>query len=55
MSQVEQAKYEVLTSQGNIEIRLYPPMIVAEAEVQGDRKTAISQVIGPHWVVRVEC
>ena len=43
MSQVEQAKYEVLTSQGNIEIRLYPPMIVAEAEVQGDRKTAISQ------------
>jgi hypothetical protein len=43
MSRVEQAKYDVLTSQDNIEVRLYPPMIVAEAEVQGDRKTAISQ------------
>lgn len=42
MSNVEQAKYEVVTSQGNIEIRLYPPMIVAEATVNGDRKTAIN-------------
>jgi effector-binding domain-containing protein len=43
VSNVEQAKYEVITSQGDIEIRLYPPMIVAEAEVTGDRKTAISE------------
>jgi hypothetical protein len=43
MSRVEQAKYEVLTSQGIIAVRLYPPMIVAEAEVHGDRKTAINQ------------
>jgi len=43
MSNVEQAKYEIISSQGNIEVRLYPPMIVAEAVVQGDRKTAINK------------
>ena len=32
-SNVEQAKYEVVQSQGNIQIRDYSPMIVAEAEV----------------------
>lgn len=43
VSNVEQAKYEVVSSQVDIEIRLYPPMIVAEAEVTGDRKEAINE------------
>ena len=42
-SNVEQAKYEVVQSQGNIQIRDYSPMIVAEAEVSGERKVAINQ------------
>ncbi|NBO17712.1 MAG: heme-binding protein [Proteobacteria bacterium] len=42
-SNVEQAKYEVVQAQGNIEIRDYAPMIVAEAEVQGEREEAINQ------------
>ncbi|MDD3884847.1 MAG: heme-binding protein [Gallionella sp.] len=43
MSNVEQPKYAVVESLGSIEIRDYPPMIVAEAEVQGERKAAINQ------------
>lgn len=43
MSNVEQAKYEVVESQGDIQIRDYAPMIVAEAEVIGERKEAINQ------------
>jgi DNA gyrase inhibitor GyrI len=43
VSEVEQAKYEVVQSDGAIEIRDYAPMIVAQAEVQGDRKEAINQ------------
>lgn len=43
VSNVEQAKYEVVRSQGDFEIRLYPPMIVAEAEVTGERKAAINE------------
>ena len=43
VSNVEQAKYEVVSSQGDIEVRLYAPMIVAEAEVTGDRKLAINK------------
>ena len=43
MSNVEQPKYQVVQSQGNIQIRDYGPMIVAEAEVSGERKEAISQ------------
>lgn len=42
-SNVEQAKYEVVESKGDIQIRDYAPMIVAEAEVSGDRKEAINQ------------
>lgn len=43
VSNVEQAKYEVVESQGDIQIRDYAPMIVAEAEVSGERKEAINQ------------
>ena len=43
VSNVEQAKYEVVSSQGDVEVRLYAPMIVAEAEVTGDRKVAINE------------
>lgn len=43
VSNVEQAKYTVAETHGNIEIRDYAPMIVAEAEVTGERKEAISQ------------
>lgn len=42
-SNVEQAKYEVVESHDTIEIRDYAPMIVAEAEVTGERKEAINQ------------
>jgi hypothetical protein len=42
-NKVEQAKYTVVESQGNIQIRDYAPMIVAEAEVIGERKEAINQ------------
>ena len=43
VSNVEQAKYTVVESQGDIQIRDYAPMIVAEAEVSGPRKEAISK------------
>lgn len=43
MSNVEQAKYDVVQSQDNIEIRDYAPHIVAEAEVSGSRKDSINQ------------
>ena len=43
VSSVEHPKYMVVQSQGNIQIRDYGPMIVAETEVSGDRKEAISQ------------
>jgi hypothetical protein len=43
VSNVEQAKYEVVESQGDIQIRDYAPMIVAEAEVSGERKAAINK------------
>ena len=42
-SKVEQPKYKVLRSAGNIDIRDYAPMIVAEAEVSGEREKAINQ------------
>jgi hypothetical protein len=38
VSNVEQPKYQITESSGSIEIRDYPPMIVAEAEVSGDRR-----------------
>ena len=42
VSNVEQARYDVVESHGKIEIRDYAPMIVAEVSVPGDRETAIS-------------
>lgn len=41
VSNVEQAKYTVVESDGAIEIRDYAPMIIAEVEVSGDRTNAI--------------
>jgi hypothetical protein len=43
MSNVEQPDYKLVTSEENIEIRDYPPMILAEVEVSGERKRAISE------------
>lgn len=42
VSNVEQAKYDVVEKHGSIEIRDYAPMIVAEVSVKGGRETAIS-------------
>jgi effector-binding domain-containing protein len=43
MSQVEQPKYTILDSAGEIEVRQYEPMIVAEVEVRGERMKALNQ------------
>lgn len=43
MSQVEQAKYSVVESYGQIEIRDYEGLIAAEVEVSGERKEAINK------------
>ena len=43
MSQVEETTYTVDHSEGPIEIRTYPPTIVAETTTTGDRKTAIRE------------
>ncbi|MBU6235896.1 MAG: heme-binding protein [Alphaproteobacteria bacterium] len=42
VSMVEQAKYDVVEKQGRIELRDYAPHIVAETQVTGPRKEAIS-------------
>src|SRR5271165_3898365 len=43
MSQVEQPEYQIVTAEDSLEIRSYGAMIAAEAEVQGERKTAINE------------
>jgi len=43
VSNVEHPKYTLVERGGNIEIRDYAPMIVAETEVSGDRREAISK------------
>ncbi len=43
MSDVEQAKYTVVQTDHDFEIRDYAPSIAAEVEVSGDRKEAISE------------
>lgn len=42
MSNVEQPEYKVISTKGDIEIREYPPLIIAQVEVSGERKEAIS-------------
>jgi effector-binding domain-containing protein len=42
MSLVEQPAYTVVQSFGDVEVRDYPAMIVAEVEVAGERKPAIN-------------
>jgi hypothetical protein len=41
MSKVEEPKYRVVEKDGNIEVRDYEPMIVAEAEVTGEQNKAL--------------
>jgi hypothetical protein len=43
VSNVEQPKHQVVESSGNIEIRDYAAVIVAETEVAGDRRDAIGK------------
>lgn len=43
VSNVEHPKYKVAERSGNIEIRDYVPMIVAEADVKGERREAIGK------------
>jgi len=43
VSNVEQPKYQVVETSGNIEIRDYAPMIVAEVDVTGGRRDAIGK------------
>ena len=43
VSNVEHPKYTLVERSGNIEIRDYAPMIVAETEVTGDRREAIGK------------
>lgn len=43
MSNVELPKYKVIESSGNIELREYAPMIVAEVDIEGNRKEALNE------------
>ncbi len=43
MSQVDEPKFKLVKKEGEIEIRQYPPLIVAEVTMAGPRKEAISQ------------
>ncbi len=43
MSRVEQPRYDVLQSDGPIELRRYAAMIAAEVEVEGEREPAIRE------------
>lgn len=43
MSNVEQPDYRVSSASGAVEIREYPPLIAAEAEVAGERQAAIGE------------
>ncbi|MDA0819286.1 MAG: heme-binding protein [Proteobacteria bacterium] len=42
-SNVETPDYEILVQEGQIELRQYDPMIVAEANVEGEREQAIGR------------
>ena len=47
INNVEQPKYGVLIADGDIEIRDYPALVVAEVETSGDRKSAVSSGFRP--------
>jgi len=42
MSRVDEPKFEIVTSEDNIQIRDYQPIIVAEVEVSGERAKSIN-------------
>ena len=42
MSNVEKPNYQVIDKSNNIEMRQYQPSLIAEVEISGDRKDAIS-------------
>ena len=44
-SDVEHARYSVVASSGDIEIRDYAAQVVAETTVSGERSSAISEVL----------
>jgi hypothetical protein len=44
---VEQPKYDVVTSAGAIEVRQYPALVVAEVTRTGDRQNAVRAGFGP--------
>lgn len=43
MSQVEKPNYVLIRKTDNVEIRTYPPLLVAQVEVQGERKPSIEE------------
>jgi hypothetical protein len=43
LNTVEQPKYRVLEKHGDIQLREYAPMIVAEAQVSGERNSALGE------------
>lgn len=47
INNVEQPKYGALIADGDIEIRDYPALVVAEVETSGDRKSAVSSGFRP--------
>ncbi len=44
---VETPDYTVITSEGDIEIRDYPALVVAQVRRSGDRKSAVNRGFGP--------
>ena len=42
MSNVEKPNYQIIKKSNNIEIRQYEPLLIAEVEISGERKEAIS-------------
>jgi hypothetical protein len=47
MNRVEQPAYALVTREGEIEIRDYPALVVAEVTRQGDRNSAVRAGFGP--------
>lgn len=44
---VETPEYAVVVMDGDIEIRDYPPLVVAQVRREGDRSTAVNKAFGP--------